>query len=153
MFSWWHWSVLGLAILIGDVAVAGGTGIILWFGAGAVGVGLFLLADPDLPLWIQISLWMGFSIALLILWLAVFKPRANRRSIVAARQEIIGEVGVVIRAGKIDEEIRGAIRFQKPIGGRDVWQFQADSVFSPGERATVASVNDDGVLIVGKENS
>ena len=145
---WWHWVVIGLVILLSDVIVLGSTGIVLWFGAGAVAVGLWILADPELLPWAQFALWVAFSLGALILWLVIFKPRMNRRNVASAREELIGAAGVVIRVREAEGEVHGTIRLQKPIGGRDVWEFQSTSSFTPGTRVTASAVSDEGVLTI-----
>jgi membrane protein implicated in regulation of membrane protease activity len=65
---WWHWIVLGLVLAGLEMASAGGF-FIIFFGAGAIVVGLLTLFDLAGPLWVQ---WLLFSI-LSILALAFFR--------------------------------------------------------------------------------
>ena len=149
---WWNWVLLGIAILIVDVVVIGNSGILLWFGAGALVVGAWAFLGPGSQLWLQFVLWLGFSLTFLVLWFRLFKPRVDRRNIAEVSEEMIGLVGVVARVGAFEDGIRrGTVRFQKPIAGHDTWKFQSDVSLSPGDRVAVTVVTEDGVLAVNRE--
>ena len=59
-FEWWHWIVLGIALVIAELAVP--AFFIIWFGLGALLVGLAMLAVP-LGATAQIGLWVVASVA------------------------------------------------------------------------------------------
>lgn len=48
MFSpeWWHWIALGLVLTMAEMAIP--AFFVVWFGIAAAGVGLILLAAPDI---------------------------------------------------------------------------------------------------------
>lgn len=85
---------------------------LLFFGFGAVFMGFFQLAFPDVPLWIELLIFMGVS----TLWLALFRRRVieymEKRRPTKAVDSIAGEVAVALedlepsRPGKA--ELRGA---------------------------------------------
>lgn len=47
MFEWWHWLVLGLCLSMAELLVP--AFFIVWFGIGAIGVGVVLLFAPSFP--------------------------------------------------------------------------------------------------------
>ena len=54
MLEWWHWIVLGLVLTLAELAVP--AFFIIWFGLGALGVGIALLILPNLSLATQLVL-------------------------------------------------------------------------------------------------
>jgi inner membrane protein len=138
--AWWHWMVLGLALGIAELAVP--SFFLVWFGLGALLVGVVLLVVPGLSFNAQVLLWTVVSVALTALWFKVFRKQVQRtRSGSAA--EVVGEVGVLIRA--VEPFIRGEVRFQKPMMGSDVWPCIADEAIAAAERVRVVAV--DGQLL------
>ena len=59
MFEWWHWIVLGLCLSIAELAVP--AFFIIWFGIGAIGVGLLLLIFPAISVAAQLIVWAVVS--------------------------------------------------------------------------------------------
>ncbi len=64
---WWHWAVLGVVLALLELASPGGF-FIIFFGAGALVVGLLSFFDLAGPLWVQWLLFSGLSIAALVLF-------------------------------------------------------------------------------------
>lgn len=131
---------MGAALLVADVALIN-VYYLLWFGIGAIAVGGGILLFPDMPLWTQITLFGCISLSFLIVWLLVLRPREDKKSLARAREELIGAKGVVVRF----HDGQGLLRLQKPIGGKDTWQFTCSQ--SPGANDTVVinNVNDRGI--------
>jgi membrane protein implicated in regulation of membrane protease activity len=71
---WWHWAVLGLVLAVLELASPGGF-FIIFFGAGALLVGVLTLAGFGGPLWVQ---WLLFSV-LSVATLLVFRDPLLRR--------------------------------------------------------------------------
>ena len=71
--QWWHWLVLGLILAVAELLTAGGF-YILFFGIGAMVVGLLASAGAAGPLWMQMLLFSGISLAAL----AMFRGRLLR---------------------------------------------------------------------------
>ena len=135
MFEWWHWVVLGLCLAMTELAVP--AFFIIWFGIGAIGVGLTLLIVPDLALATQILLWAGLSALLVGVWFRYLKPRTVT-SVGTSAASVAGEVGILV--ADISPEARGQVRFQKPILGSDVWECYADTRLKAGQRVRVIVV-------------
>ncbi len=140
---WWHWIVLGLALGLAELAIP--SFFIIWFGLGALLVGVVLLVAPDTGINAQILIWTIASAALTTLWFKVFRSRDKTRSGQAA--EVIGEIGVLVRA--VEPFQKGEVRFQKPVMGSEIWPCLADEAIAAGERVRVLAV-DGQLLKVGK---
>lgn len=108
---WWHWLVLGLLLVVAEMAASGGF-YIIFFGIGAIVVGLLASFDLAGPIWMQLLLFSAISVGSLLLfrrrllkWLQV-DPQAPPVDM------IVGEVGVAaedLLPGKVGRvELRGA---------------------------------------------
>ena len=135
MFEWWHWVVLGLCLAMAELAVP--AFFIIWFGIGAIGVGIALLIAPDLALATQILLWAGLSALLVGVWFRYLKPRTVT-TVGTSAASVAGEVGILV--ADISPEARGQVRFQKPILGSDLWECYADTRLKAGQRVRVIVV-------------
>lgn len=140
---WWHWIVLGLVLGLAEIAVP--SFFIVWFGLGALLVGLALLLMPGLDFNAQVLLWTATSVAMTVLWFKVFRNASKTRC--GQADEVLGEIGVLIHA--VEPFAKGAVRFQKPVLGSDVWPCLADEAIAAGERVKVLAV-DGQLLKVGK---
>jgi membrane protein implicated in regulation of membrane protease activity len=142
--AWWHWMILGLGLGLAELAVA--SFFVIWFGLGAILVGLVLLVAPGIGFTAQMLLWTIASAALTALWFKVFSRFADKtRSGQAA--EALGEIGILVRA--VEPFQKGEIRFQKPVMGAEVWPCLADEVIAAGQRVRVVAI-DGQLLKVGK---
>ncbi len=141
---WWHWMVLGLGLGVAELVVP--SFFLIWFGLGALLVGLALLAVPDMSPAAQILLWTIASAVMTALWFKVFRNKLDRTRSGQA-DEALGEIGVLVRAVQPFE--KGEVRFQKPVMGSEVWSCIADEAIAAGERVKVLAV-DGQLLKVGK---
>ena len=120
---WWHWAVLGGGLLVLDVLVLN-IYYPLWFGIAAVCTALALALFPDMPLWAQIFLFAALAAAFLLLWLLLLRPQYSAKNRADAIRELPGQAGVVVHYNA--QQKTGTLRLQKPVGGKDVWDFSAD---------------------------
>lgn len=139
--EWWHWIIVGVALLGLDIALIN-VYFLVWFGLGAVGAGLALLVAPALPMWGQLAVFVGVAAATLVFWIYWVRPVRARRRLAEERVELIGSSAVVVRC----YGGRGTLRLQKPVGERDVWTFAGSHAFSAGDNARVVAVDDEGVV-------
>jgi inner membrane protein len=92
---YWHWLVMGVLLIIGEIFIPSFT--ILWFGLGALVVGTVALL-VDMPFSIQVLLWTISSVVFTVLWFRLIKPRMEMRNNDGlARESAIGESGQVIK--------------------------------------------------------
>ena len=142
---WWHWMVFGFVLVVAELAIP--SFFLIWFGVGAIIVGIALAAFPALSFAWQILVWLAVSVAFVLLWFRIFKPGIHKTRSGMAKGAAIGEVGLVTR--DIRPQVTGEVRFQKPLLGADVWQSFADEEIKAGERARVLDV-EGNMLKVGK---
>ena len=64
---WWHWLVLGLLLVVAEMAASGGF-YIIFFGIGAIVVGLLASFDLAGPLWMQLLLFSAISVGSLMIF-------------------------------------------------------------------------------------
>jgi len=133
---WWHWVVLGVVLTLLELAVP--AFFLVWFGVGAIVVGLAVVALPGLPLAWQCITWIAVSVAFIWLWFKLFKPGFHKTGVGMSKGQLIGEIGIVIRDIRPYE--RGQIRLQKPVLGDEVWESIADAEIKAGERVKVLGI-------------
>jgi membrane protein implicated in regulation of membrane protease activity len=143
--EWWAWIVGGIALIVAELAIP--SFFVIWFGLGALLVGLLMLALPDLSLTAQLATWTAASLAMVVLWFRVFKPSFQKTRIGTSAGEAIGEIGLLVAAVAPFE--RGKVRFQRPVLGSEEWVCVADSPIAAGERVKVIAV-EGSFLTVGK---
>ena len=141
--EWWHWEIAGLALVLLELAVP--AFFVIWFGFGAMLVGLVLLLAPGLALSAQIGVWVLASVAMTVLWFRVFKRSQHKTLVGTAAGEVIGEIGLLVSAVAPFE--RGKVRFQRPVLGAEEWACVAVSAIAAGERVRVVSVEGSYVKV------
>ena len=135
MFEWWHWVVLGLCLSIAEMAVA--SFFVIWFGIGAVAVGVLLLVVPDLSLAKQLLIWAISSCVMVAVWFRYLKPR-TMTAVGTSAADVTGEVGVLV--SDLGVNARGHVRFQKPVLGSDLWECYAEEDLRAGQRVRIVAV-------------
>jgi len=133
---WAAWVILGFVLVLAELVLS--TFVVVWFGIGAIVVGLLDWVVPAMSMTTQIALWTAASIACTVLWFRVFKPHALKTRIGTSHDEFRGEIGLVARAIRPFE--KGLVHFQKPILGDDKWEAIADDSIAEGSRVQVVSV-------------
>lgn len=142
---YWHWLVLGILLIIGEIFIPSFT--ILWFGLGALVVAVAALL-VDMPFSIQVLLWTLSSVAFTVLWFKAVKPRMTSGNISAeAHDSAIGESGQVIKVPT--DTTNGKLRFSTPVLDRDEWEFSCDSEVALGDRLYIKEISGD-LLVVQK---
>jgi len=140
--EWWHWIVGGIVLILAELMIP--SFFIVWFGLGALLVGLLTLAF-ELSVTAQLATWTLASIAMVVLWFRVFKRSFQKTRIGSADGEAIGEVGLLVTAVAPFE--RGKVRFQRPILGSEEWVCMADAAIAAGERVKVISIEGSFVKV------
>ena len=74
--EWWVWIVGGVVLMLAELAVA--SFFVIWFGLGALLVGLLMLLIPTLSLTAQLATWTIASLAMVALWFRVFKQSQHK---------------------------------------------------------------------------
>lgn len=142
--QWWHWAVVGIALMLAELAVP--AFVLIWFGAGALLVAL-ALAVAGIGWTGQLALWLGASVVLTVLWFRYFKAGHLKTRIGASDPSVVGEIGLLSHG--VGPFERGEVRLQKPVLGTDVWPCIADETIATGERVRVLAV-EGSLLKVGR---
>ena len=90
---WWHWLVLGLVLVVAEMAAAGGF-YIIFFGLGALVVGVLAGLGLAGPPWMQFLLFGGFSVAGLMLFRGSLLKRFQVDPQAPKIDTLVGEVAV-----------------------------------------------------------
>jgi membrane protein implicated in regulation of membrane protease activity len=133
---WWLWIVFGSLLLIADIFFVN-VYFLVWFGCAAILVGIGLTLFPETSLWVQITEFGVLSAVLLLLWLYFIRPAKSRALLEKAQTQLPGQSGIVIGFANG----KGRLRLQRPIGGKDVWEFVSTASFRPGDPATIEKVD------------
>ena len=143
--EWWHWAVLGIGLIIAELAVP--AFFIVWFGLGALLVSVVVLVVPSLGLTAQLLTWTVASVAMVVIWFRIFKPGMHKTRIGMSDSNIVGEVGMLTR--DVEPYQKGQVRFQKPLVGSESWECISDETIRAGERVKVLGI-EGSFLKVGK---
>jgi hypothetical protein len=107
---WWHWVVLGLVLAVAEIASAGGF-YIIFFGFGAIVVGVLAALGLAGPEWTQLLLFGALSITSLALFRSPLMKRMQVNPQAPAIDTLVGEIGTAaedLRPGAVGRvELRG----------------------------------------------
>lgn len=141
---YWHWIVLGLLLCVLEIVIPSFT--VLWFGLGALLVGLLLAIWPGLPLYLQLAIWAAATVTLTLGWFRYFKPRSRDRTMAGiSREAAVGQVGMVVRIA--GEHSRGTVRFSVPLLGTEEWPYLCEQPLAEGARCRVIDVLGNALLV------
>jgi inner membrane protein len=137
--QWWHWAVLGLVLGLFELATPGGF-FIIFFGVGAILVGLLSFAGFGGPLWLQWVLFTVLSVTTLLLFRDPLLRRMRASEHVGLVDAITSDIAVAkedIAPGAIGKaELRGAAWSARNVGS---------ALLARGQRCSVRKV--DGLLL------
>jgi inner membrane protein len=135
--EWWHWIVGGLMLIGLELVIPSFT--IIWFGMGALAVGILKAIWPGFPLAGQFMLWSIFSIAFTVMWFKYLKPKKDQTSAGLSKEGIVGETGIIIRGTATPYE-KGVVRFRISVLGADEWPCYADDLLQIGDNVRVLDI-------------
>jgi inner membrane protein len=136
-FTWWMWLIAGSALLVLEIVTPGGF-YFLFFGIGAIVVGLLSGLGIAGPAWME---WLLFAI-ISIIALALFRQPLLRKLKTPDRavDSMVGEeaiaMGTIAIAGMGKAELRGSVWNARNAG---------DTVIAVGQRCIVERV--DGLVL------
>ncbi len=108
---WWHWLVLGLLLILAELATAGGF-YVIFFGVAALVVGVLSGFDLAGPLWVQLLLFSALSLASLLLFRARLLEWVQHDPQRPEIDTLVGEIGIAsdeLAPGTVGKvEVRGA---------------------------------------------
>lgn len=134
--EWWHWLIVGVLLVLAELAIP--AFFVIWFGLGALLVSVLVFFAESLSSTAQIGAWIVASLAMTLLWFRVFRHSAIRTRSGTSEGEVIGEVGLLV--GAIRPFAKGKVRFQRPLLGSEEWTCLADENIEAGERVRVVAI-------------
>ena len=143
---YWHWLVFGMLLILAELFIPSFT--IVWFGLGALLVGLLTWIDFSTDLKWQLLLWILLSLGFTAAWFRWIKPLSKDMTKAGtAREALIGERCLLIKAPTA-EGTRGECRFSVPILGSDTWPCLVDGNARVGDTVIVKDILGNAVLVV-----
>lgn len=142
---YWHWLTFGMVLIIAELFIPSFT--LIWFGLGALLVGVlsWFGFQPDLKF--QLLLWILLSVGFTLAWFRWIKPLSKDKTKAGiAREALLGERGLLI---KVPGEMgaRGECRFSVPILGADTWPCLLDGEARVGDTVIVIDVLGNAVRV------
>jgi hypothetical protein len=142
---WWQWVVLGIGLTILEIFLP--SFISLWFGLGAIIVGLIAWLLPQTSTAVQVLIWIIASAIFVVFWFRFFKPRmVDKTKAGVSRDAAIGEIGHVIKAPV--EGRRGVVRFSLPVLSEDEWPFICESQVNAGDKVAIKDFSGNALVVV-----
>ena len=141
---YWHWLIFGIVLILLEAVLVSFT--VLWFGIGAIAVGILLWIFAGMSIGLQLLLWAFFSSLMAWLWFKYIKPLSiDKTKAGLSREAIVGQVGQVITLPV--GNVRGKLRFTVPIVGSDEWSFICDDKLQIGDRVRVVDVAGNSLIV------
>jgi inner membrane protein len=140
----WHWLLIGTALLALELLTPGAL-VLMFFGVGALGVGLLWFAGLAGPLWWQITLFTALSLASLLSLRPLLRSRLHltRRGTV---DSLVGETALALDGlavgGVGKAELRGSTWSARNVGTKPL---------SLGQRCSVVRV--EGLTLWLRDNT
>lgn len=141
--TYWHWMVLGVALIVFEILLPGIW--FLWLGIGGLATGLVVLFFADLSWQLQGIVFCGFSVASIFIGRLVMrrgKPPADHPLLNQRAEQYIGRVFVLEDATKRGQ---GHVRI-----GDTVWTVRlgdSESAMTAGGKVSVTGVEGATLLV------
>lgn len=142
---WWHWLLLGLFLMVGELATPGGF-YIIFFGVGAFLTGVIALAGLQSTAW-QMLLFTVLSVGGLLLFRARMLSWMQRDPQAPAVDAVVGEIATVR-----DSLVPGAIGKVEFRGASWSARNASDEALAAGSRCRITGI-EGLLLLVGPEGS
>lgn len=146
---WWQWILGGIGLAILEMFLP--SFVSLWFGLGAIIVGLIAWMFPEVTLPWEILLWIVSSGCFVFLWFYYIKPSmVDKTKAGISRDAALGEAGQVIKAPR--GEGRGVVRFTMPVLGEDEWNFICMEPVVEGDRVFIKDFSGNTLIVTTAEH-
>ena len=140
----WHWFVLGILLILSELLLPAFAA--LWFGIGAIMVGILYWMFPMMGLTTQILSWIILSVLCTLLWFKFIKPLSiDKTKAGLSREATIGQIGMVIQTDLEQDQIR--VRFPLPVLGSDEWDCRALDKVQVGDRVRVVDILGNDLVV------
>jgi membrane protein implicated in regulation of membrane protease activity len=108
---WWHWLLVGLALMVAELVTPGGF-FFIFFASAALIIGLIAAVGASGPAWLQFLLFSVLSVGSLLLFRKRLLARVQSDPQRPSVDQLIGAVGVAtedLAPGQVGRvELRGA---------------------------------------------
>jgi len=142
--AWWIWILLGLALVLFEIAAPGGF-YFIFFGVGALAVGLLVAVDVGGPVWVQVLTFSLLSLLSLALFRARLLGALQSKTPKGEVDSLVSEIGQAM-----DDLAPGAVGKVELRGSAWSARNVSETVLSRGSRCVVLRV--DGLMLqVGPE--
>jgi len=131
---WWHWIVLGIALLILDMSL--NTFFILGLGVAAIAVGI-LDVFMQTTFTAELSIWMILSILVIAAWFKWFRQNPVTES--GQSNYRLDTLGTVIE--NIQPHSRGKVTFDTPVLGNTSWHATSKIDIDKNTRVKIVQIN------------
>ncbi len=129
--TWWFWVLLGLALLFLELVTPTGF-YLLFFGVGAVLVGLLAVVGLEGPAWLQWLLFSLLSIGSLLLLRGRLQERMRRVAPAQPVNDLVGQTAQSLENIAVDGygqvELRGTSWRAKNVGPEPITQAESCKV-------------------------
>jgi inner membrane protein len=119
---WWIWMLLGVALLLHELTSTGAF-VSLFFGAGAIIVGLLAAFHAAGPFWMQVLLFTVSSVVSLLILRRKLIAKFRRPEHIDL-DSVIGRIAIAVEPitrGSIGKtELRGSVWNARNVGHRDI---------------------------------
>ena len=141
---WWQWVVLGIGLVVLEIFLP--SFISLWFGMGAIIVGLVAWLFPQVGTPVEVLIWIIASITFVVFWFKYFKPKMiDKTKAGVSRDAAIGEIGRVIKAPVNGS--RGVVRFSLPVLSEDEWPFICENQVTAGDKVAIKDFSGNALVV------
>lgn len=142
--EWGPWLLIGIALLVLELLTPGAL-FLVFFGIGAIVVGLLTAAGLAGPLWMQIALFAALSLAALLSLRRLLLTKLHLTGPGKTVDMLVGETALALEDLAVDDvgkaELRGAAWNARNVGETSV---------SVGQRCTVVRVEGLTLWVRGK---
>ncbi|MDM1244796.1 NfeD family protein [Acinetobacter indicus] len=140
----WHWFVLGILLILSELLLPAFAA--LWFGVGALMVGILYLLFPMMGTTTQLVMWIILSVLCTLLWFKFIKPLSiDKTKAGLSREATIGQIGMVIQTNLEHDEVK--VRFPMPVLGSDEWNCRTLSPVRVGDRVRVVDILGNDLVV------
>ncbi len=140
---YWHWLVFGIFLAGAEIFVP--SFFLLWLGLSAVVVGV-ISYFVELTFSTEIISWGALSFLSLVAWFKFISPKMKTKTLSGmSREALIGQEGTVTDFQ--NSVSKGRLRFSAPIVGSDEWNFRSEDPLQAGDRAIVADVSGNDLIV------
>jgi len=140
----WHWFVLGILLILSELILPAFAA--LWFGVGAIMVGILYFLFPMIGPTTQLIIWIVLSVLCTVAWFKIIKPLSvDKTKAGLSREATIGQVGMVIQTNMELNQIK--VRFPIPVLGNAEWICRSQSEVQVGDRVRVIDIMGNDLIV------